>query len=170
MRSCYYPAVNFCLQCIDNITAYPDQLQAAGQVINFMGNLQCADHALYRKLIRRIFCVEDALVELQCHRWDDEPLTLGREIAAVFDVIVYVFEMDTFIAGACLIRLIPVESLWPIATALFSDYNTEHIVAACGYPKEPMYCIVLYCSVLNGIVLHCIALYWCIVLYCIVLC
>jgi hypothetical protein len=55
----------------------------------------------------------------------------------VFDVIVYVFEMETFIAGACLIRLIPVESLWPIATALFSDYNTEHMVAACGYPKEP---------------------------------
>lgn len=137
MGSCCYPAVNFCLQCIDNITAYPDPLHAASQVINFMGNLQCADHAVYRKLIRRISCVEHALVELQCHRWENEPLTLGRDIAAAFDVIVYVFETETFIAGACLIRLIPVESLWPIATALFSDYNTEDTVAACGYPREP---------------------------------
>jgi hypothetical protein len=71
MASCYYPAVDFCLQCIDKNTAVPDQLQAAGQVINFMGNLQCADHAVYRKLIRRISCVEDALVELQCHRWGE---------------------------------------------------------------------------------------------------
>ena len=136
-RTCYAPTVNFCLLCINDIAHYPEQLQTASGIINVLGSLGCDDHAVYRKLIRHMSSVQDALVELQCHRWREEPLTLGRDLAAAFDVVIWVFDIRTFLAGACLIRLVPVESLWPVAQALLSDFNKKQMVAACGYPGKP---------------------------------
>ena len=81
--------------------------------------------------------VQDALVELQCHRWREEPLTLGRGIAAAFDLVIWVFDIKTFLAGACLIRLVPVQCLWPLTEALLSDFNKKQTVDVCGYPGKP---------------------------------
>ena len=132
-RACH----NFCLLCINDITRYPEQLCTMNSIINLLGRVGCDDHAVYRRLIRQMSSVQDALVELQCHRWREEPLTLGRDLAAAFDVVIWVFDIRTFLAGACLIRLVPVESLWPVAQALLSDFNKKQMVAACGYPGKP---------------------------------
>ena len=64
-------------------------------------------------------------------------VTLGRDIAASFDMIIWVFDIKTFLAGACLIRLVPVQSLWPVTEALLSDFNKQQTLDSCGYPRGP---------------------------------
>ena len=45
--------------------------------------------------------------------------------------------MKTYACGACLLRVIPDEALWPIAESLLSDFNIPKTLHACGYPEAP---------------------------------
>ena len=114
-------------------------MPTASQLVDLLGKLGCDnnDHNLYRRLIRQMSSVKEALIELQCNRWGSEPRVLGQDIAAGFDLIVYVFDIETFVAGACLIRIIPIAALWPVAEALLSNFNAARTIKACGYPTEP---------------------------------
>ena len=78
-----------------------------------------------------------SITELQCNRWSAEPFVLGNQIADAWGLIFYAYDLKTFACGACLLRLIPDEALWPIARALLTDFNTAQTLRACGYPKAP---------------------------------
>ena len=63
-------------------------MPTASQLVDLLGKLGCDnnDHNLYRRLIRQMSSVKEALIELQCNRWASEPRVLGHDIAAAFDL------------------------------------------------------------------------------------
>ena len=136
-RTCYQAAVQFCLRCIEHIGSFPDPPQAAGRIADVMVALRCHDHAVFRRIIRMMQAVEYTTVELSMHRWTAEPHSLGLDVAAAWDLIIFAWDIQTFACGACLLRLMPCESLWPIANSILSDYNTRQTLKVCGYPKAP---------------------------------
>ena len=75
--------------------------------------------------------------ELQLHRWGAAARVLGQDIAHAWGLIFYAYDLKTFACGTCLLRVIPDESLWPIAAALLSNFNTSQTLKVCGYPNAP---------------------------------
>ena len=136
-QTCYEAVLGFALLCIDRIDFIPESFQVVGRLGELLAGVGCDSHAVYRCLIRKMTFVEMTTVELSPHRWTAEPRVLGQEIAAAWDTIFLAFDLKTFAAGACLLRLIPEEALWPVANAILSDFNTPRTLSVCGYPKEP---------------------------------
>ena len=136
-QTCYQAVVQFCLLCIEHIGSFPDPPQAAGRIADVLVALRCHDHAVFRRLIRMMQAVGYTTLKLSISRWAAEPRSLGLDVAAAWDLIIFAWDIQTFACGACLLRLMPCESLWPIANSILSDYNTGQTLKVCGYPKAP---------------------------------
>ena len=132
-----HDAVRFSLACIDNISVFRDPQVAVGYIADVLAVIRCEDPSVFRRLIK-LMGEGAGVVELQTHWWATEPVMLGRDIAAAWDLFVTLFDIQGFACGAILLRLIPLQALWPVAESLMGGgLNTSRVVAASGYPKTP---------------------------------
>jgi hypothetical protein len=135
--TCHEMSLRVLVMCIQRLAFEGESEEAQSVMIgDVIESINGHHQEIYSELIRILAESSENVVVMRKNRWMKEPTILGEDIAGVWDPCLWPTDVQAFTCAACLVRVLPRVSLWPILQKISDELNIAYNVKCCGFPGD----------------------------------